>query len=190
MLSKPFFKICVTSVTKLNDLYTTIPSTEIWSTHLVDNTLNQIKYYAQGGMFKTKSDIIIIINQLSSLMKDLQAAAKTGHKSFKDGRIGSSFNLYHNEITHTNNVILLDSHSKKFAFATYDNPNYMETSHTAFWNYSFEWFSKLQQRSHSVSQQSERNRLILFNMCQAKINKLKLLIKGIDFGGVILKISR
>jgi hypothetical protein len=106
MLSKPFFKICVTSVTKLNDLYTTIPSTEIWSTHLVDNTLNQIKYYAQGGMFKTKSDIIIIINQLSSLMKDLQAAAKTGHKSFKDGRIGSSFNLYHNEITHTNNVIL------------------------------------------------------------------------------------
>lgn len=165
------------SFKQLNDIYTSIPSTEIWSTNFVDNTLSQIKYYAQAGMFENKEDIFLLLKQLNELVKGLEKSAREGHKFYKNGEVGNSFSIFHNEITHTNNIVLFDSHSKKFTFSTYDNPNYMETTNLPFWNYTFNCFTKKQKRSHSISNESERSRRMLFNLCYRKIAILEKLIQ-------------
>jgi len=165
---------------KINEIYTALPSKEIWSTHLVDNTLSQLKYFAQSGRFANVADIFDILNDLMAMIDELELSAERGRKAFKNGDLGGRFDLFHNEITHTNNVVIINSVSQKMVFATFDNPNYLESSSKDLWDYSAKWFAKLQKRAQSVSQQSERNRLMLFNLCRTKIRKATQFIEGLD----------
>lgn len=168
---------------EINEIYTAIPSTEIWSTHLVDNTLSQLKYFAQSGQFSQVEDIFDILNDLMTMVDELELSAERGRKTYQNGELGGRFNLFHNEITHTNNVILVNSLTQKMVFATFDNPNYFQSSNQDLWKYSANWFVNLQKRAQSVSKQSERNRLILFNLCRIKIRKATQFIEGLDFRG-------
>jgi hypothetical protein len=165
---------------QINDIYTALPSTEIWSTHLVDNTLSQLKYFAQSGQFDRKADIFDILNNLLDLTNDLESSAESGQKFYKNGESGGTFNLFHNEITHTNNVVLINSLAQKMVFATFDNPNYFQSNSEALWQYTANWFTKLKKRAQPVSQQSEKDRLMLFNLCRNKIIKTSQFIERLD----------
>ena len=75
---------------------------------------------------------------------------------------------------------MVKSEKRNICFATYDNPNYFESQNPDLWAYSFNWFHKLQKRSHPIHKESERNRLILFNLCQNKIERTRKFIEYLE----------
>lgn len=158
---------------QIDYLYNNLPSNEIWSSHLVDSTLNQIKHYTQSGLFDNTDTAITLLRQLSSLVNDIEVAAEKGYKRLKDGQQGAAFHLFHNEITQTNNVFLVNSLSAKLAFSTYDNPNYFESDDGSFWRYSIIHFNNLKKRSHSITNQSEQNRLEIFKVSRDNIMNVR-----------------
>ncbi|RMG83188.1 MAG: hypothetical protein D6714_10155 [Bacteroidetes bacterium] len=161
---------------QINNAYISLPGTEIWNTKFLDNTLGQIKYFAQGRLFENNEDAAIILEQLSLVLKEIESAAQAGHKMYKNGEKGGKFGLYHNEIIHTNNLIMIRSDKEKLLVSTYDNPDFFESKDERLWDYSFHWLTNLKERAQLISEQSERNRRKFFKANMRKINQVKAFV--------------
>jgi len=156
-----------------------MPTTEIWGNSVVKNTLNQICYYTESGVFKDIDCPLLICSQLKSVMQQLQNFAKCGIKKQANRKNEETeFNLYHNEIAHTNNTVILKGKSSKSLFCTYDNPNFFFCRDEKFWDYSYDMFIKLKRRSIAISKDAEKSRMTVFNRIYRQIDKTEEFVKA------------
>jgi hypothetical protein len=156
-----------------------MPTTEIWSSSVVKNTLSQLRYYTESGVFKNVDCPLLICNQLKSVIQQLQGFAKCGLKKQANSRNGEvKFNLYHNEIAHTNNTVILKGKSSNSLFCTYDNPNFFFCRDEKFWQYSYDMFVKLRKRSIAISEDAEKSRMTVFNQIYQQIEKTEKFVKA------------
>lgn len=154
--------------------YNRMTSTEFWSLHLLENTLGQIRYFAEEGIFSDRSFPSLLFEQIAQLLAHQQSMAKSGRKHQRGRQLNSdagAFSLYHNEIAHTNNTFLLAAEEASVVYSTFDNPNFLQTSDPAFVSYTQNWFDRLQKRSTSLTHGAERQRVRFFSVlekgCQA-----------------------
>ena len=166
---------------QVHDRYMEIPSVEIWGGLLIDNTLNQLKYYAQAGILSYNKHCRIICDQLEELLDTLAVSAEMGYKHGMDGSQKGSFSLHHNEVLRVNNTIIVDSPKQQQLFFTYDDPNYFICEDDCLIEYSTNWFNTLQRRSHLVSQNSERNRMMLFNLTHGRLEEARAFLKRFEY---------
>lgn len=156
--------------------YLQIPSTDIWSINILDNTLNQIDYLINIGGFKDLKDAITICDKLLELVMTMKYMAETGKKGSNKANIDAStidFELYHNEIAHTNNTVMASSDEGKVVFTSYDNPNFLRSTDQQFGKNTERWFKKVVAQSSSISVNTERKRQWFFNVLDSKILTLK-----------------
>lgn len=144
--------------------YQQFPSTEFWALHLLDNTVKQLRYFANTHIFRQPDFVDIVLEQIQHLLDEQASVAAAGQK-----KNGGSFGLFYNEIAHTNNTILLYSPLGSIAFATYDNPNFIFSANTEFCNHTYHWFLRLQKRSIPLSGRPERERAQFFNNLRQRI---------------------
>jgi transcriptional regulator with XRE-family HTH domain len=153
--------------------YFDIPSTEFWNENILNNTLNQIKYFVKSGLFSELQDALTICLGLKKMILHIREMAKAG-KKFMPGteptKNHPEFRLFHNEIAHTNNTILVQSDTLEAVFSTYDSPNFIVSQDERLVDYTRTWFEKLKTYSQPVSKEAAKSRLFLFNQIIKKID--------------------
>lgn len=173
-LNKPGFR---KSLDELIEIYYQIPSIEFWHSLILDITLAQIKYTMEVGGFEDPLDALILCEKLNDFVNHMQYMADLGlkvpvkdHGHFEHAR----FVLYHNEVAHSNNIILLDSPKVRTVFLSFGNPNFLFSSGTNVVDYSKRWFDILKENSQLITRESRKSRLTFFNELRRKIDQVML----------------
>ena len=162
--------------------YYSIPNIEIWNEGVLTNTLNQIKYFLSGGIFKHPEDALYLCDKLEIMIKHAYKMAESGKKitiNQNPETIDTKFLMYHNEISHTNNILLIESDSLNQIYFAYDNPNYIVSDNEDLINYTKSWFEKIRKSALPISLDAEKNRRAFFNIILKQINNTRDDIKHI-----------
>ncbi len=155
-------------------LYFHLPSTEIWSVGIVDNTLGQIEFHLNSGGFKNPPDALTLCDCLRDLTRHLRLMATEGFKVELPDKAGnivhnSPFQLYHNEMVNTNNTIFVTTAVGRVLFTTLATPNFIRSTDERVCDYKEEWFQMIISKSIPITTQSEKSRDWFFNRLEQKI---------------------
>jgi hypothetical protein len=147
-----------------------IPSTEIWHTTLLNNTISQIEYLSTVHILTDSKLQQKLIQDLHSLLHQLEEWAAIGHKG---NETDAPIAIYHNEIVHTNNLALIDTPTQQLVMFAYDNPNYMRSKDENLCQHTERFFKKLIAHSTSISGSSQKARSLLFNALHNRVAQLE-----------------
>lgn len=164
-------------------LYRALPTTELWSLNIMDNTLNQIEYHANGGGFKNPKDALILCQDMTKLADHMEVMAVHGKKFGLGGKpeisSGGAFTMYHNEMIYTSNTIFVTSSVGRAIYTTYGNPNFLKTTDERMCDYTAKWFSNIV--SKSLNMQNERGRKYYFDRLRKRVEIVRTRIeKNLD----------
>lgn len=169
--AKPGF---LSSLERILGRYYDIPSVEFWNTMILDITLSQILYVLENGLFEEPSDAHSLCDELLAFVDHLERLAMQGAKvHHKNGQHGAAFALYHNELAHSNNLILVASGSTEYIFLSFGNPHYMFTSANRAVTYTREWFQSLKRQSQQITGAQRRFRNVFFNALRKRVKDTK-----------------
>lgn len=172
LISYPTLK----SIEELHQTYNNLPSTELWSLGILDNTLNQIEYISVTNRFENPEDALGLCDILMQLMGHLKSMAAYGHKfppNISAHTGGGTFDLYHNELYSTNNTILVNTIAGQILFTTFCNPNFLTSTDSRLCTFTKDWFKTIISKSNSISLHSEKGRNWFFNRLERKIKAVR-----------------
>ena len=156
--------------------YTNIPSTEMWNTESINSTISQIEFSKDSGHFSNASDSKIIYESLEETINHMKEQAEYGCK-FMPGEDPQSrkpnFKFFFNRVVLGDNTIMTITDHVKSAIINYGHLNYIMTNDESFCNDLFGDFENLIRRSTQISQSSEKQRNIFFNIILSKIQDRK-----------------
>lgn len=156
--------------------YLSLNSTELWSVHLVDNTLAQIEYHVYSGGFRNPADAILLCEKTADWVAHMRAMAETGRKFNTDEKPENGrgiFNLYHNEMIYANITALVTSDVGRTVYSAFCNPNFLSSTDPKLCDYTESWFGQVLARSNLISQSSEKSRDWFFRELTKKIDRVK-----------------
>lgn len=156
-----------------NSLYKQIPSIEYWPRIILNNFLNQIRYYASVNLFQDPKMPALLHAELIDMLDDLEQFAKAGNKGLlPNGQKAANFQLYLNEIAFSTHIILIYNADKPAAlYTTVDHPNFMRTTDVVFCGRMHQWVSQIEECSFSLS--NEQHRVSLFKELKENLTKVK-----------------
>lgn len=173
-------------MTTLNDSLKTyfneLPNIELWNENLLKNTLNQIVYFVSTGYFELPEEAFLLCDQLEEIMHHVERMAEKGVKYMpgtEPRAEAPSFQLYYNEISHTNNMLLIKNSLQSALFTAFDNPNYIISTDTKLINYTEGWFKKILRSALPVSKDAERTRKLMFRKIHKGIDQCRAEIENI-----------
>jgi hypothetical protein len=152
--------------------YNTIRSTEIWNTECVNSTISQIEYYREAGYFSSEADVQTIYNSLRDAIEHLRQEADSGCKFYPGENPDfqkSNFQFYYNRLILGDNTIMTLLDGKKILYLNYDVLNYMVTQDEHFCNEVYLKLQTLMRRATILSNVSEKQRNMFFNVLLRKI---------------------
>jgi hypothetical protein len=161
---------------KILERYRQIPSTQLWSLSIMDNTLTQIEYHVNSGSFAKPEDAILLCNRVMELADHMEKMAIYGKKitvgaSAEMG--GASLELHHNEMLGTNNTIFVQSKIGRAVYTMISNPNFLKTSDEQMCNYIDNWFKSVILKSPVISTIGERPRKFFFDRLRKRIEVVR-----------------
>ena len=155
--------------------YHSLDTEEFWSIRLTDNTLHQINYAMESGLFENQQDILILCEQLKKMLTQVELMAKNGRKILSQQQKGykfPEFKLYLNDLP-TNILLLASSIERSFLYVAFDNPNFIKTDNQKLCHYTHLWFDKLRKKSLLLSSSAERTRKRFFMDLKKKVTQLE-----------------
>jgi hypothetical protein len=164
---------------ELSVAYNKIPSSEIWNTESINSAILQIEFYRDCGYFARAEDIKTIYNALEETFIHLKNQAEHGCKYMPEENYETkktNFNFYYNRFVLGDNTIMVVTDKVKTVFINYDVLNYMTTRDESFCNPMYNDLQSLMKKSTLISQSSEKQRNIFFNI---QINKIRERIKNL-----------
>jgi len=177
---KPF-SFDLVSQTDLQDSHTmlkgylSIPTIELWSEETINTTLRQINFFNEIGLFSSRQDIIDILDDLKGVLEHVQKQAELGYKFYPgtshlvNGN-GDNYKMYHNEITLTENVVLLKLKNFNVVHLGHNVLNFLTTNDEAFFADSLQFIEKIIRNSTLISISAEKERKRFFNLLYHKID--------------------
>jgi hypothetical protein len=170
------FTDCYTLGQQILQEHNVMESVELWNLESIHSTINQVAYYKDAGIFKSKEDFDIVIDSFIDMLDHLQSQAEKGVK-FMPGATDISYKgpiqFYVNELILGNNTILLGLDDKRISMITYSVLNYLITRDERFAAKAFETFNTLLSRSTLISKTGEKDRNRFFNTLRDKVNALR-----------------
>jgi hypothetical protein len=157
------------------DLYKDLPSTELWSSGIFENTFSQIEHHLHSNKFKQTSDALLLLDDLEKICMHMREMAYHG-KKFVQGTspsIGEKITLFHNEMVYTNNTILFISPNLNMLFSTICNPNFIVSKDARICDYLQNWFDAVKNKSIQISEINEKGRSRFFDGILRKIDIMR-----------------
>jgi hypothetical protein len=161
---------------KILERYRQIPSTQLWSLSIVDNTLTQIEYHVNSGSFEHPEDALLLCKKVLELAEHMERMAIFGKKIKVGGTAemgGADLKLYHNEMLSTNNTIFVQSKVGRAVYTTISNPNFLKTSDDQMCNYTDDWFNNVINKSRIMSNTGEAGRRFFFDRLKKRIEVVR-----------------
>ena len=157
---------------EITSVYNSFHSTEIWNTVCINSSVAQIEYYREAGFFNSDKDSYLVYEALRDTIEHLRIQAEYGCK-FLPGETPAykknNFDLYYNRLVLGDNTILAITNQKKTLYLAYDTLNYMMTQDESFCNSAYEMIQGLLKKATILSNVSEKQRNIFFNILLKKI---------------------
>ena len=161
---------------EIGEIYTSIPSVEIWTEGILDSILKQIQYFSESGLFESKEQIDTIFENLFQELEFMQKQASFGVKFINEERrceFEDSFQLYFSDIEVGNNTIFTKTGSVENTYITNHTFKSLITGNASFCNETKEWLKYLVKKSILISGVGEKQRYVYFNVLQEKIKRVK-----------------
>lgn len=163
----------------VRDLYVEIPSIEIYHSETIDTTLKQIEYYVEAGFFEKHEEALLLLDKVSEVMDHIRLQCEQGHKFRKSRKQkannlqGGTYTVFHNEVLHMDNAILVKMGQRYLSFLTSNGLNSLLTKSDLFYEEYYRALKVLQGKSTLISGSSEKERNKVFINYQRKIDVLK-----------------
>jgi len=160
----------------ITGLYVKFNTIEILTQEFLISFLKQIEYYRLSGFFKNNDDAILLCDKASELIEHLRRQAELGYKfaygSEPSGQEGN-LKLYSNNLTLTDNVIILKLGNQGTTYLTNGAINRLQTENQDFYKRNLEMVNAIIRKSTLISGGAERERNYFFNTIQDSINRVK-----------------
>lgn len=156
--------------------YNKIPSVEIWNTECINAAISQIEFYKDSGFFTSAADIKTVYASLEDTFAHLKNEVEEGSKFMPEENPESkknNFRFFYNRAMLGDNTIVVITENIKTVFLNYDGLNYIHTRDESFCNPLYEDMQKQMKRATLISQTSEKQRNIFFNIMLSKISERK-----------------
>ena len=166
----------------LKKYYNELPNVEFWNENVLNNTLNQITYFLTTGHFELPEEAFVLCDKLTEIMHHVEKMAEHG-KKFMPGQAvrdnSPEFSMYYNEISHTNNMLLIVNSLQSAIFTAYDNPNYIISTDESLIEYTLNWFKSIQKSSLPISRDATKTRKEMFAKIHKRIDATRSEIESI-----------
>jgi hypothetical protein len=156
--------------------FNTMPSIELWNLESIHSTINQVSYYKDAGIFRSKEDCDRVIQSFQQMLDHLELQAEKGVKFMPGGTditYKAPIHFYVNELILGNNNILIRLDTLRLSMVTYNVLNYLITRDNRFAVKAFANFTTLLSRSTLISKTGEKDRNRFFNTLRDKVNVLR-----------------
>lgn len=156
--------------------YNKVPSAEIWNTESINSAILQIEFYKDSGYFSSAADIKTVYEALEQTFLHLKNEAEYGRKFMPEENPESkkdNFKFFYNRVILGDNTIMVVTDRIKTVFINYDVLNYMTTRDETFCNPCYDDMQQMMKKSTLISQTSEKQRNIFFNIMLNKITERK-----------------
>lgn len=133
--------------------YLKIDSTEIWSAEIVDAVLKEVYYCWSHDLFHTKEDALKVCDSIIELLDHTERQASISKKFHpkKNPPKNQNFQLLYNDVSVSNNTILITSERRKMVFVSQNTLNYLATENEVFHTQTQVWLHRLTNQSINVS---------------------------------------
>lgn len=156
--------------------YLKLPSTELWTAQIVDNTLAQIEYHLYAGGFRDPKDALVLIDRVQDWISHMKAVTSAGCK-FNVGENASlgrgKFQLFYNEMVYANITALITSDVGRLAYTAYCTPNFLKSSDHRLCDYTQNWFDIITAKSTPLTHAADKNRDWFFREIAHKVERRK-----------------
>lgn len=153
---------------KLWKLYSTVPSTEIWSDEAVNETIKQIEFYHDCRFFADKKQAALLCDRLIELINLIKNDAAEGKKTG-----GEAFRLFENEILIADNTVLARMDKMRIVYINYNTLNLLTTHQETFCDRTEKYLNNLIKNSTQISASAEKERNKFFNKMKERIEIFK-----------------
>jgi hypothetical protein len=159
---------------EIYNAFTQVNSLEVWTHETVLSTIKQIRFYWEAGFFKEERTVKEVLDDLESVLQNIQRQAELGQMLAPNGSVRSSkYTLYISDVMIGTNSIIAQANELRLAFISYNTFNFMQTGNQEFTLQSENWMNNLISRSTLVSGVSERIRNQFFKSMYRQIHNLK-----------------
>lgn len=148
--------------------YLKTPTREIWTKLTINSQLEQIRYFWESGVFNSKEEALIIVDQVKSLIDVIREQVSTGTKS-----PGVSYDFYFSEIEIGNNTVMVERGESKMLYLGFNTFNKMLTTNKEYCQETEKWLENLVKKSVLISGVSEKQRYQFFQALEKKVDALK-----------------
>lgn len=157
------------------DLYSKIPSIEIWSDDTVNSTIKQIEFYWDSGAFNSKKDALLICEEVNLMLTRICKQAELNVKLDvynKPANAQNNYALYHSDVMIGNNCVLAQMGDVKETYISYHTFNSMATRNLIYCNETDLWLKNLIRKSSLISGVAEKLRYRYFKVIDEILKKL------------------
>ena len=142
-------------------LYTSIPSTEIFDPELMRGFMRQILYYYKSHLFEDPSYALFLCDRMLLFSKHLQIQAEIGKKFIYGQELpseGNKFEMYLNETINSDSTIYYSGKETSGIFLTHNIMNYLQTVDKKYVLDSKQILDKQLANSSLISEVNEKER--------------------------------
>jgi len=161
---------------KIIELYSLVPSVEIWTDTTIHSTLKQIDYYWESGMFSHADDAVQVCESLREVMMNIRKMAENSAKYKNNaqplGMPEKNYEMYFSDIEITNNCVLVDLEKLKAVYLGHFSFYTMTTTNETYCLKTEEWLNSLIKRSTLISGIAEKQRYQFFKNALRQIDEL------------------
>jgi hypothetical protein len=100
--------------------------------------------------------------------------AEAGYKFLPEGDRCGAFSLYHNEVAHSINALLLKSGRGDILYLGLTNPHFMYTRSESAIENAGRWLLMLQRNATPLTRESRKERMSFFALLQKKVARARL----------------
>lgn len=151
---------------KITDLYSQVPSIEIWSDEVANITVRQIEFSLESG-FIEEDQARMLLGKFLDLLELLKKFASQGSKSGNE----QNYTLYKNEILIADTTLLFKMGDKRVTFITYNTMNILTTAEEKFCGQMESYLTNVMNKSVLISASGERERNKFFNRISEPLKK-------------------
>jgi len=162
---------------KIYELYSRVPSVEVWTETTIQSTAKQIEFFWEAGKFASRADALAVCSSFREEISDVQKQAERSSKLSpgdglpQDGDI--NYQLYYSEIEITNNSVLIEMGGINSVYMGHFSFSTMSTTSESYCLETRKWFDTIIRKSAPISGVSEKQRYQVFKKYFNQIDALE-----------------
>lgn len=166
---------------RITGYYVKFNTIELLTQEFLISFLKQIEYYWRSGFFENDDDAILLCDKASELIEHLRKQAELGYKfaygSEPSGQEGN-LKLYSNNLTLTDNVIIINMGDQGITYLTNGAINLLQTANQDFYTRNLGMVNGIIRKSTLISGYAEMERNHFFNTIRESVVKVRERLGG------------